>query len=149
VPKVVAEARSGADRAGRVPSSLDVVCRIFVCVTQEDALVDFMGRRMVAAYLNVPVYARFHEWLGNADALRPMWDAWRAGDRKGATAVIPRPLIDEILIHGDADTCMRKIQAYVDNGVTVPVLNFLPASPDPKQSAEQSISMLRALAPRG
>jgi probable F420-dependent oxidoreductase len=148
VPQVVAEARKGAEKAGRDPSALDVVCRIFVCITQEDALVDFMGRRMVAAYLNVPVYAQFHEWLGNADALRPMWDAWRAGDRKAATSVIPRPLIDDLLIHGDADTCMKKIQAYVDNGVTVPVLNFITTSPDPKQSAEQSIAMMRALAPR-
>ena len=148
VPQVVAEARKGAERAGRDPQALDVVCRIFVCVTQEDALVDFMGRRMVAAYLNVPVYAQFHEWLGNADALRPMWDAWRGGDRKTATSVIPRTLIDEILIHGDADTCMKKIQQYVDNGVTVPVLNFLPSTGDPKQSAEQSIAMMRALAPR-
>ena len=148
VPQVVAEARKGAERAGRDPSKLEVVCRIFVCLSTEDAMVDFLGRRAVAAYLNVPVYAAFQEWLGRADALRPMWEAWGAGDRKQATAVIPRPVIDDLLVHGDADTCMKKIQAYVDNGVTVPVLNFMPLAADPKQRFEHSLSMMRALAPR-
>lgn len=148
VPKVVAEARKGAHAAGRDAGSLDVVCRIFVCMIEDDALIDFIGRRMVAAYLNVPVYAQFHEWLGRGDALRPMWDAWRSGDRKTATSVIPRRVIDDVLIYGDAATCMRKIQAYVDNGVTTPVLNFMPTTGDPNARAEQSLGMMRALAPR-
>ena len=40
------------------------------------------GKFAIAAYLNVPVYAAFHEWLGRGEALQPMWDAWKAGDRK-------------------------------------------------------------------
>ncbi len=53
-----------------------VVCRIFVCMIEDENIVDFLGRRMIAAYLNVPVYAAFHDWLGNASALAPMWEAW-------------------------------------------------------------------------
>jgi probable F420-dependent oxidoreductase len=147
VPKAVAAARAGAERAGRDPTKVEVVCRIFVCVTEEDALVDFLGRRMIAAYLNVPVYAAFHEWLGRGPLLQPMWDAWRAGDRKGATAAIPRAAIDDLLVYGDAETCRRKVQAYVNAGVTVPVLNFIPVAGEPAQRAEQSLSMLRALSP--
>ncbi len=147
VPKCVAAARAGAREAGRDPQSVEIVCRIFVCVTEEEAIIDFMGRRAIAAYLNVPVYAKFHEWLGRGDALRPMWDAWDAGDRKAATAAIPRQAIDDLLVFGDAATCRRKIQAYVDAGVTVPVLNFMPAAAEPHARAEQSLAMLRALAP--
>jgi len=147
VPRVVAAARRGAERAGRDPAKLDIVARIFVCMSQEDALVDFLGRRAVAAYLNVPVYAKLHAWLGRSNALGPMWEAWRAGDRKGATAAIPREVIDDLLIHGDAETCRRKVQAYVDNGVTTPVMNFMPLGIDPQTRAEQSLAMLRALAP--
>jgi alkanesulfonate monooxygenase SsuD/methylene tetrahydromethanopterin reductase-like flavin-dependent oxidoreductase (luciferase family) len=149
VPKVVAAARRGAEKAGRDPDKIDVVARIFVCMSEDDAFVDFLGRRSVAAYLNVPVYAKFHEWLGRSDALRPMWDAWKAGDRKAATANIPRPVIDDLLIHGNAETCRRKVQEYVDNGVTTPIVNFMPTTADPAQRAAQSVEMLRALAPKG
>jgi len=148
VPKAVAEARRGAEEAGRDPAKVEIVCRIFVCMTEDEPVVDFIGRRSISAYLNVPVYAKFHEWLGRAPALQPMWDAWNAGDRKQATAVIPRQVIDDLLIHGDSETCRRKVQEYVDNGVTVPVVNVIPTSPDPQERARQSVDVLRALAPR-
>jgi len=147
VPRAVAAARLGAEKAGRDPAKLEIVCRIFVAMIEDPAVIDFLGRRMIAAYLNVPVYAAFHEWLGRAPALQPMWDNWKAGDRKAATAAIQPQTIDELLIHGDAATCKRKIQEYVDNGVTVPVLNFIPVAPDAAGRAKQSLDMLRALAP--
>ena len=147
VPKVVAAARRGAEKAGRDPNKLEVVARVFVCMIDDHNTIDFLGRRMIAAYLNVPVYAAFHDWLGRAGALQGMWDNWKAGDRKAATAAIQRQTIDELLIWGDAETCRRKVQDYVDNGVTVPVLNFIPIAPDPAARAEQSLNMLRALAP--
>ena len=108
---------------------------------------DEVGRRAVAAYLNVPVYAKFHEWLGRSAQLSPMWEAWSGGDRKAATAAIPRQVIDDLFIHGDAETCRRKVQEYVDNGVTTPVINFMALGADAKARAEQSVAMLRALAP--
>jgi probable F420-dependent oxidoreductase len=147
VPKCVEAARKGAVKAGRDPDKLEIVCRIFVCMIEDANIIDMLGRRMIAAYLNVPVYAAFHEWLGRGPALQGMWDNWQAGDRKAATAAIQRKTIEELVVFGDAETCRRKIQAYVDNGVTVPVLNFIPVAPDANARAEHSMQMLRALAP--
>ena len=147
VPKCVEAAREGARRAGRDPQKVEVVCRIFVVMSEEAPMVDFLARRAIAAYLNVPVYAKFHEWLGRSSELAPMWDAWKAGDRKAATAAIQQRTIDDLIIHGDADTCRRKVQEYVDAGVDVPVLNFMPLAVDPAARADHSLAMLRALAP--
>ena len=58
-----------------------------------------------------------------------------------------RQVIDDLFIHGDAETCRRKVQEYVDNGVTTPVINFMALGADAKARAEQSVAMLRALAP--
>ena len=38
---------------------------------------------LISTYLTVPAYAAFHDWLGRGDALRPMHEAWAAGDRQG------------------------------------------------------------------
>src|SRR5207302_4080460 len=57
----------------------EIVARIFVLATTDRDLVQLVGRRSIAAYLNVPVYAKFHEWLGRGSELAPMWEAWRAG----------------------------------------------------------------------
>ena len=120
VPKVVAEVGPGKE----------VVARIFVCPTEDADRARFVGRMGVAAYLNVGVYAAFHEWLGRGPLLQGMWEAWRAGDRKAALAAIPDEVVDALVIHGSPAHCREQVRRYVDNGVTIPVLAVLPGADD-------------------
>ena len=83
----------------------------------------------MAAYLNVPVYRAFHEWMGRGDALAEHFEQWAAGDRKGALDKIPDEIIDQLVIHGSIDECYDHIQRYVANGVTCPALMLLPLAP--------------------
>ncbi len=55
-----------------------------------------------------------------------MWDAWSGGDRKEAVAAIPDEVVDELVVHGSAETCRRRIQEYFANGVTTSSLAILP-----------------------
>ncbi len=111
---------------GRSPGEFGVVARIFVCPTADASLARMVGRRMVAAYLNVEAYAEFHRWLGRGPLLEGMWDAWGRGDRKEALAQIPDEVVDALLVHGDPETCRAHVQRYVDHGITVPVLAVVP-----------------------
>ncbi|MBN9619929.1 MAG: LLM class F420-dependent oxidoreductase, partial [Actinobacteria bacterium] len=67
----------------------EIVARIFVCPTANADVARHVGRMAICSYLTVPAYAAFHEWLGRGDALRPMQEAWAAGDRKAALAAVP------------------------------------------------------------
>jgi probable F420-dependent oxidoreductase len=122
VAKVVSDAAPGEDK--------EIVCRIFCCPSENADVVRASARFAIAAYLNVPVYAAFHEWLGRGEQLQPMWDAWKAGDRKAALAAIPDEVVDALIVHGSAAECRAKIQAYFDNGVTTTSLAILPLDPD-------------------
>jgi probable F420-dependent oxidoreductase len=104
----------------------EVVARIYVCPSEDAPTVRSMSRPLIAAYLNVGVYAAFQEWLGRGPRLQKMWDAWAAGDRKAATEAIPDSVVDELVVHGTPDQCREHIARYVANGVTVPVLAPLP-----------------------
>ncbi len=108
----------------------EVVARIFVCPTEDADRARFIGRMGIAAYLNVAVYAAFHEWLGRGPLLKAMWEAWKAGDRKAAVAAIPDEVVDALIVHGAPEQCRAHVQRYVDNGVTVPVLAVLPGADD-------------------
>ncbi len=110
----------------------EVVCRVFVCPTEDADKVRTAARFAIAAYLNVPVYAAFHDWLGRGEVLRPMWDAWQAGDRKAALAAIPDSLVDELIVHGSPAQCRARIQQYFDNGVTTTSLAMMPFDPNLK-----------------
>jgi probable F420-dependent oxidoreductase len=131
VPRVVAEIGPGKE----------VVARIFVCPSEDTDTVRALGRRVIAAYLNVPVYAAFHEWLGRGPLLEGMWKAWQSGDRKAALAAIPDEVVDALILHGPAHVVRAKVQRYVDAGVTTPALALLPFGVDTRQA-------VRDLAPR-
>ncbi|MGH9022257.1 MAG: LLM class flavin-dependent oxidoreductase, partial [Acidimicrobiia bacterium] len=104
----------------------EVVARIFVCPSTDASAVRARGKQLLAAYLNVPVYAAFHRFLGREPLLGPMWEAWAAGDRKGAVASIPDEVVDDLLVHGSPAACKEHVARYVEAGVTTPVLNILP-----------------------
>jgi probable F420-dependent oxidoreductase len=133
VAPIVRDAAGGEER--------EIVARIFVCPSEDATAVREAGRFAIAAYLNVPVYAAFHEWLGRGPQLAGMWDAWKAGDRKAALAAVPDEVVDELIVHGSAADCRKRIQRYFDNGVTTSSLALLPLAPFEHWEA------VRALAP--
>ena len=120
----------------------ELVARIFVAPSDDREAVYAGARMAIAAYLNVPVYAAFHEWLGRGEVLQPMWTAWKAGDRKAALAAIPDSLIDELIVWGPPERCREHVQRYVEAGVTTPALSIMRfGDVDPRRA-------LRDLAPR-
>jgi probable F420-dependent oxidoreductase len=128
---------SASDVAKVVPevgAGKEIVARIFVCPSEDAATVQRSARFAIAAYLNVPVYAAFHEWLGRGPVLKPMWDAWKAGDRKAAVAAIPDQVVDELVVHGSPEACRSHIERYIAQGVTTTALSFLASGTDTRQA---------------
>ena len=103
----------------------EIVARIFVCPSTDAETVRGQARRAIAAYLNVPVYKAFHQWIGRGERLQPMWDAWADGDRKKALEVIPDDVVDELFIHGSAEACREHIERYLDAGVDTPSISIM------------------------
>lgn len=120
--------RSGGD-------DKEIVARIMVMPTADADKARAAARRLIATYLNVPVYAEFHRWLGRADDLAPMWKLWAEGDRKGALAAVPDHVVDELIVHGRPEACREQVMAYVERGVTTPVVALLPTGDDPRAMA--------------
>jgi probable F420-dependent oxidoreductase len=102
----------------------EIVARIFVMPDTDTDTARGVARRQIAAYLNVPVYRAFHEWLGREE-LKPMWQAWESGDRKAALAAIPDSVVDQLVVHGPAGYCRERVQQYMENGVTTPAIALM------------------------
>ncbi|MCW3840011.1 LLM class F420-dependent oxidoreductase [Micromonospora yasonensis] len=122
----------------------EVTARIFVCPTEDAAHARALGRRLITGYLTVPAYAAFHRWLGRDTLLGPMWEAWAAGDRRGASAAVPDEVVDALVLHGSPEQCVAQVRRYADNGVDVPVLALLPTP----ELATGGAAALAALIPR-
>ena len=120
----------------------EIVARIFVCPNPDTETVLRDGKRAIAAYLNVPVYRAFHEWLGRTEQLQDHWDLWDQGDRSGSLEAMPDSVVDELIVHGTPEECRDHIDRYLENGVTTAALMVMPfGGIDPSQA-------IRDLAPR-
>jgi probable F420-dependent oxidoreductase len=117
-----------------------IVARLFVIPTADRGLARAIARRAAAAYLTVPVYAAYHEWLGRGEALASLWRHWKAGDRKAAVEALPDAVVDDLVIQGPPEACREHVERYREAGVTTPVLAIL--------HADDLRTAVRQLAPR-
>jgi len=147
VPRCVAVVREAAKRAGRDPDAIEVSARLFIHVDPPSSESELVARRQVTAYLNVPVYRAFHEWLGHTEILAPMWQAWERGDRKASVAAVPASVLDEIILRGSADEIRRRVRRYLEAGLDTAFLSFQTSETDPGRKREVVRSAMRAQAP--
>lgn len=106
----------------------ELVARLFVVPTEDADTARAIARFLMGAYVNVPVYRAFHEWMGRTDALSEHWDLWAAGDRKAAMAAIGDDVIDDLVIHGTAEQCKARIDQYLDAGLDTVTIAIVPGS---------------------
>jgi probable F420-dependent oxidoreductase len=140
LPQVVEALREGERSAGREPGSIELACRFFILPGDpEQGLL--LARGMFSAYGSVPVYAAFFRWLGFAEAIDPMVQAYESGDRARAAELAPEDLMREIFVFGSPEEIRARIEEFCEGGLTTAVLTPI-AAPD------QLPDLLEALAPR-
>jgi probable F420-dependent oxidoreductase len=114
LPKVV-EQLDGA------PEGFELLCRFF-CLPGEREQVEPLARFMFSSYITVPVYEAFYRWLGYGQQIDEMVEAWAAKDRQKAAEAAPWDLIEEMFIFGSPEQMKERLQAFVDGGITLPVI---------------------------
>ena len=122
VRAVVAELAAGAAEAGRGDVHLDVVARLFCWVTDDVAQARDVARHVFAPYVATKVYNAHYRRLGFEDEAEAVLRAFAAKDRAGAAAAMSDRLVDAVFVIGDEDAVAARVGAFVDAGVTVPVI---------------------------
>jgi len=125
VADMVAQWRAGAEAAGRSVEGLPVVDRLFCLVTDQPIQAREFLRGFFAPYVATSVYNRFYADHGFAEEAAAVADAMSRKDRAGAAAAVSDRLLDAVTAIGDADSVAGRVQAYVDAGVTIPVIACL------------------------
>jgi probable F420-dependent oxidoreductase len=145
VEKVVEQVREGEKTAGKQPGSVETFCRFF-CIQGDPEHGMGLAKRMFCAYATVPVYEKFFRWLGYGDAIDPMVEAWRAGDRAKALELAPEDLVGDVFVLGDADAQKERLEAYVQRGVDVPMILGIPLA---EPTVDAHVALVESLAPSG
>lgn len=147
VPRVVTLVREAAARAGRDPSAVEITARLLVNVDPPGADADAGVRRHVTAYLNVPVYRAYQDWLGRGPALAPMWEAWERGDRKASVAAVPAAVMHDLILRGSMADIRAHVRRYLEAGIDTAFLQVSTLETDPGRRRQVLGDAIRALAP--
>jgi probable F420-dependent oxidoreductase len=147
VPRAVGIAREAAVAAGRDPDALEVGARLFVSTDPPGEAAEAVMRRWTTAYLNVPTYRAFQEWLGRGADLQEMWAAWAAGDRKAALAAIPGGVLRDYFIGGTVEEKRAQLQRYFNAGIDTAYLHFMSSETDRAVRRRQLQETIAALSP--
>jgi probable F420-dependent oxidoreductase len=126
--QVVTALRAGEQEAAVEEGSTELVCRFFLLPMPEAEAIN-LARLMFAAYGSVPVYANFFRWLGWAEQLDPMVEAYESGDRQRAAELAPLELMREIFLFGSPEQIKQRLEQFVAGGITTCVLTLM-APPD-------------------
>jgi probable F420-dependent oxidoreductase len=125
-----------SDTPREVDGELETEVRVFI-IPGSGRPTEIAARRHTAAYLTVPVYTAFQQWLGRGDQLADLLAAWEAGDRKRALTVIPDQLLDELFITGTPAECAAGVRRYLDGGADVLTIALFPPHETPFGPQEQ------------
>lgn len=127
-----------------VDGAFEVEARVFI-IPGEGAATELTARRHMAAYLTVPVYTAFQQWLGRGPQLEGLLEAWEAGDRRKAVGAIPDELIGDLFITGSPEQCAAGVRRYADAGVDIVTVVLFPPHGTPFDAAAQ-VDFLCAMA---
>lgn len=129
VPWCIERVREGEAKAGRDAGSCTIHAYVHLGVCAREDGID-LARRDLFSYAVVDAYAKSFERAGYGDSVRAVRKAHAAKDREGALAAISDEMVDGIDIMGDHDAIAAAMKAYVNAGVTSPIVMPLPWGKD-------------------
>jgi probable F420-dependent oxidoreductase len=140
--------RVGADAAGRALSDVEVTCSFWACAGDGTKAALESARRVVLQYAMVPTHQ--HAFVGAFPSLAAAAEAWNAGDRKAALALLDDEVVHTMCAIGTPEHVADRVGAYHDAGVDVAII--LPISPqpgNPQPAADTYFSVAKVLRERG
>jgi probable F420-dependent oxidoreductase len=144
-PQMLREIHNGARAGGKNPESIDIVCRILVAIDSEQEIVRESLRRELTAYLTVPQYNKFFQWIGFGKEAGAAFKAWVAGDRKKALSLVPDRMVESIYVFGTIEQVMQRLRDYEKAGVTSTALQFASFASDPEEKRRRVLSAMQEL----
>jgi alkanesulfonate monooxygenase SsuD/methylene tetrahydromethanopterin reductase-like flavin-dependent oxidoreductase (luciferase family) len=132
VGRIAAEVRAGAQDAGKVPESMEIICKVRCCVADNRAKARAALCQTLTYYAVADYYRGLLTRMGFGSEVEAMRSAWEQSGFHAAKALITDRLFDGLPFV--AATSVRevenKIKPYIEAGATRVVLPYVPYSSD-------------------
>ncbi len=143
LPKIMEHIAIGAERAGKDPAQVEVVCRHMVAVTDDRDAARAAFRAGFVGYYATPVYNKFLEWAGYPESASEIREGWASKDRDRTAAALPDALVDEIAVLGDAERCRELMHWYAEQGIHTNIVSCILPTPEISEATTRAFARER------
>jgi alkanesulfonate monooxygenase SsuD/methylene tetrahydromethanopterin reductase-like flavin-dependent oxidoreductase (luciferase family) len=100
-----------------------------VAVTDDVPAARNLVRKALGGYLATPIYNKFIAWCGFENEAKQVAEAFGKRDRQACADAMTDDFVDRVTILGTAEQCREQIAAFVEAGISTPVISPLAADP--------------------
>jgi alkanesulfonate monooxygenase SsuD/methylene tetrahydromethanopterin reductase-like flavin-dependent oxidoreductase (luciferase family) len=147
MPTLVQQAGSAVTDRDPVFPTLDVLCVVQCCVSDDAMLARRAARHAILDYVLHPAAAQIFRFAAEPGLVERLQDAVRSGDRDRAVGLVPLDLVDALVVSGTPAECAQRINAYRAVGASMPVIFPRPLGPDWPEPVWKMAAAYRALEP--
>ncbi|MGQ0795848.1 MAG: LLM class flavin-dependent oxidoreductase [Nitrosopumilaceae archaeon] len=106
---------------------IDIACQIITCISDDPEKAVVRAKKTLAFYISVGgIYRTFLAKNGFAAETKDIYDEFRRSGLKSNYQLVTKKMLDSLVICGTPQDCIKKLQAFVNAGVTLPIIQFNP-----------------------
>ena len=140
--RLVAAARSAAQRAGNDLNALDCIVSIPTFISDDLEQARSAARYNLAFFAQLPFYRKQWRRCGFVDEVNALQEAWKRNDRRAAAALVSDRMVDEICVFGPPSLCREQLAAFHEAGAALPVIAVSPVNEERLEATRKALSLL-------
>jgi alkanesulfonate monooxygenase SsuD/methylene tetrahydromethanopterin reductase-like flavin-dependent oxidoreductase (luciferase family) len=115
---------------------IDTALQIITCIHNDHEKATVRAKKTLSFYIAVgEIYRKFLQSTGYSEEIQIIYDEYKKGGLNGLEKFIPDKMLDDLCIAGTPDTAVKKLNAFRDIGIDLPIIQFNPID-DVKESFE-------------
>ena len=115
---------------------IDTTLQIITCIHNDQEKARNRAKKTLSFYIAVgKIYREFLKSTGYSNETQIIYDEYQKHGLNGLEKFIPEKMLDDLCIAGTPDTAVKKLNAFRDIGIDLPIIQFNPID-DVKESFE-------------
>ena len=106
---------------------IDTALQIITCIHNDHEKATKRAKKTLSFYISVgKIYREFLQSTGYSEEIQIIYDEYKKGGLIGLEKFVPDKMIDDLCIAGTPDTAVKKLNAFRDVGIDLPIIQFNP-----------------------
>ena len=106
---------------------IDTTLQIITCIHEDEEKARNRAKKTLSFYIAVgKIYREFLQSTGYSDEVKIINEAYKKNGLDGLQEFVPEKMLDDLCIAGTSATAIKKLDAFRDVGVDLPIIQFNP-----------------------